>query len=165
MSSVRPVIFTDKQYAIMDDLSAYKAVNASEAAGAGLDLEHMKAAVRALAKLHAMGLAYFGQGSEDVTSFSEVLKLLIDKPYQPSASQQDKQEAKDELEAGFNNLLAVVRLVHLCHSNNRSTERRSEQERLNNGIFFANQVLRRRRRRHRRRRQEALRRPPHEHLH
>ncbi len=98
------VIYSDKQYAIFDDMSDY-----SSGGDAGLDLDHMKASLRALARLHAMSYAYFNAGGADVKGFSEAMKLVVERHYQPSASVDDKAEARQQLTTGFNNLLSVVR--------------------------------------------------------
>lgn len=39
---------------------------------------------------------------------SQVLKLMIDKQFQPSATSEDKRRAKEELETGFEKALALV---------------------------------------------------------
>lgn len=74
----------------------------------GLDLEHMKLALKSLAKLHAMSYAYFNSSNADINEFSATLKLMIDKYYQPSASKEDKALAKERLAEKFDNLLQVV---------------------------------------------------------
>ena len=62
----RPVIFADGQYAIFDDMSEFK-VQTDET---GLDLEHMKLALKTLAKLHAMSFAYFNNANVDIKGVS-----------------------------------------------------------------------------------------------
>ena len=64
----RPVIFADGQYAIFDDMSEFK-VQTDET---GLDLEHMKLALKTLAKLHAMSFAYFNNANVDIKGVSNL---------------------------------------------------------------------------------------------
>ena len=71
----------------------------------GLDLDHVKLALKTLAKLHAMTYAYFNNANTDVKDFAVTLRLMVDKYYQPSASSEDKSQAKKELEANFEHLL------------------------------------------------------------
>ena len=42
----------------------------------GLDLEHMKLALKTLAKLHAMSFAYFNNANVDIKGVSYFLKRL-----------------------------------------------------------------------------------------
>lgn len=77
----------------------------------GLDLDHMKLALKTLAKLHAMTYAYFNNAKTDVKDFAVTLRLMVDRYYQPSASSEDKSQAKKELEANFEHLLQVVSTV------------------------------------------------------
>ncbi len=100
----QPVIYADSKYAIMDDISSYKTVSS----GSFLDLDHMKQALKALARLHAMSYAYFNRGSDDVKQFSEALKMIVAKQYQQQAQPEDKNAAKDFLERMFENMLGVV---------------------------------------------------------
>ena len=71
----------------------------------GLDLDHVKLALKTLAKLHAMTYAYFNNANTDVKDFAVTLRLMVDKYYQPSASSEDKSQAKKDLEANFEHLL------------------------------------------------------------
>ncbi len=71
-------------------------------------MEHMKLALKSLARLHAISFAYFTNGTDDIKAFSEALKLMIDRHYQPSASPEDRTKAKDKLSASFDNLLNVI---------------------------------------------------------
>lgn len=103
----QPVIMADHQFAIFDNIEEYKTYTNEE----GLDLAHMKQALKALGKLHAMTYAYFQRGDADVKGFSEILKVMIDKNFQPSASASDKQEAIDILAKGFDNLMALIKNV------------------------------------------------------
>merc|ERR1712123_434350 len=97
------VIYADKQYAIFPDISAYKQCNQRT-----LDETHLKAGVRALAKLHAISFAYFNRSSDSVKEFSEVLKVLVDRHYQPAATPEDKNEAKKILERQFENIVSTI---------------------------------------------------------
>jgi hypothetical protein len=96
------VIYADKQYAIFPDISAYKQNIQST-----LDETHLKVGVRALAKLHAISYAYFNRSSDSVKEFSEVLKVLVDHPYQPAATPEDKNQAKKLLEKQFESIVSV----------------------------------------------------------
>ena len=49
-----PIVYTDDKYEIFDDISGYKNAPVSD----GLDLPHMKLALKALAQLHAISFAY-----------------------------------------------------------------------------------------------------------
>ena len=77
----------------------------------GLDLDHMKLALKTLAKLHAMSYAYFNNAKTDVKDFAVTLRLMVDKYYQPSASSEYKSKAKSQLEANFDHLMQVVSTV------------------------------------------------------
>lgn len=66
----QPVILADNQFAIFDDISNYKVYNSD----VGYDLEHMKQALKGLAKLHALSYAFFNKDSAaDMKNFSEVV--------------------------------------------------------------------------------------------
>eukprot|EP00092_Neocalanus_flemingeri_P006024 GFUD01006492.1.p1 GENE.GFUD01006492.1~~GFUD01006492.1.p1 ORF type:complete len:1066 (-),score=329.83 GFUD01006492.1:50-3049(-) len=93
------VIYADKQFAIFPDISAYK----QHASQQALDETHLKAGVKALAKLHAISYAYFSRSSD-----SEVLKLLADRHFQPAATPEDKDEAKRILEKQFENIVKTL---------------------------------------------------------
>jgi len=97
------VIYADKQYAIFPDISAYKPCIKST-----LDETHLKVGVRALAKLHAISYAYFNRSSDSVKEFSEVLKVLVDRHYQPGATHEDKAEAKRMLETQFESIVTSM---------------------------------------------------------
>ena len=99
----QPVIYADARYAIFDDISAYKTVTGF------LDMDHTKQALRALAKLHAMSYAYFNQGTDDIKGFSEVLKMIVAKNFQPTAQQEDRNSANTFLNMMFENMLSVVK--------------------------------------------------------
>ena len=68
----------------------------------------MKFALKTLAKLHAMSYAYFNNARVDVKDFAVALRLMVDKYYQPSASSEDKAEAKTMLEQNFDHMIQVV---------------------------------------------------------
>ena len=74
----------------------------------GLDLDHMKLALKALAKLHGMSFAYFNNANTDLKEFSNTLKLMVDKHYQPSASIEVKNMAKNELNEDFEKLMNAI---------------------------------------------------------
>ena len=101
----RPVIYADSQYAILDDLKAYKTFRDDT----GFDLEHMKIALKGLAKLHAMTYAYFNRGSDNLQNFAQTLKLMVNRHYQPSSAKEDIDAKKIELALKFEYLLEVVR--------------------------------------------------------
>ena len=46
--------------------------------------------------------------SDDVKSFSEMLKVLVDHHYQPTASSQDRDEAKAGLESMLEKLTSIL---------------------------------------------------------
>ena len=71
-------------------------------------MDHLRLALRSLARLHAMSFAYFSTGTTDMKAFSEALKLMIDKHYQPSAQPEDRASAKGTLAKSFDNLLNVI---------------------------------------------------------
>merc|ERR1712013_370861 len=97
------VIYADKQYAIFPDISAYRPCKQST-----LDETHLKAGVKALAKLHAISYTYFNRSFDSVKEFSEVLKLLVDRHYQPAATPEDKAEAKRMLEKMFEGIVTTM---------------------------------------------------------
>jgi len=99
-----PVIYSDAQFTILPDVSSFKYHDSNIA----LDEIHMKVGVRALARLHAISYAYFNRSSDNVQDFSAMLKVLVDHHYQPTASSQDKDEARAALEAVFDNLIKVL---------------------------------------------------------
>lgn len=99
-----PIIFADGQYAIFDNMAELKV----QTDQIGFDLEHMKQALKTLARLHAMSYAFFNHSNVDVKDFSTALKLMINKSFHTSASPQDKAKAKSEIQAGFENLLSVL---------------------------------------------------------
>ena len=101
----RPVIYADSRYAIFDDLKAYKTFRDDT----GFDLEHMKIALKGLAKLHAMTYAYFNRGSDNLQNFAQTLKLMVNRHYQPSSAREDIDVKKNELALKFDYLLEVVR--------------------------------------------------------
>ena len=101
----RPVIYADSRYAIFDDLKAYKTFRDDT----GFDLEHMKIALKGLAKLHAMTYAYFNRGSDNLQNFAQTLKLMVNRHYQPSSAKEDIDAKKKELALKFEYLLDVVR--------------------------------------------------------
>ena len=68
----------------------------------------MKLALKTLAKLHAMSYAFFNNANVDIKDFSIALKLMIDKFFHPSASAEDKSQAKQKLEMGFEHLMQVI---------------------------------------------------------
>ncbi|TRY70635.1 hypothetical protein TCAL_17285 [Tigriopus californicus] len=103
----RPVIMADSQYAILDNLTDYRKFEDKT----GLDLEHVKCALRGLAKFHALSYVYFNQGNEDVHQFSEDLKMMIDRFYQKSANATDKQIKRDQLDMDFRRVLSLLRTV------------------------------------------------------
>merc|ERR1712013_295254 len=97
------VIYADKQYAIFPDISAYRPCKQST-----LDETHLKAGVKALAKLHAISYTYFNRSFDSVKEVSEVLKLLVDRHYQPAATPEDKAEAKRMLEKMFEGIVTTM---------------------------------------------------------
>ena len=101
----RPVIMCDSQYAILEDLQDYKLMLDDT----GFNLDHIKKTLKAMAKLHAMSYAYFNNSGDDVQSFSEALKMIIAKAYQPSAPAPAKEQQKTELTQSFERLLLVIR--------------------------------------------------------
>ena len=104
------VIFADNQYAIFDDVKNYhKASNAND----GFNTSHLKTGLKALAKLHALSYAYFEKADDDVGSFTKVLSLMIDPPYQPSASVLDKEQAKQDIVGSVSNLASVLQSMGL----------------------------------------------------
>ena len=68
----------------------------------------MKLALKTLAKLHAMSFAYFNNANVDIKDFAMALKLMIDPSFHPSASAEDKSQAKKKLETGFEHLMQVI---------------------------------------------------------
>ena len=68
----------------------------------------MKLALKALAKLHGMSFAYFNNANTDLKEFSNTLKLMVDKHYQPSASIEVKNMAKNELNEDFEKLMNAI---------------------------------------------------------
>lgn len=98
----QPAIFTDNQYTIVNDMGDYNI--ASTMGDIGLDLNHTKMALKALARLHAVTFAYFEKTKE-----REALQVMFDAPYQPSATADDKANAKEKLSESFDNLLRLVR--------------------------------------------------------
>ena len=104
----RPVILSDSQYAILDDMRNYKDFSDDT----GMDMDHMRQALKALAKLHAMSYAYFSLGQSDVKAFSETLKMIVDRHYQPAASADDKAAKRAELAANFDATLDVLRALN-----------------------------------------------------
>ena len=96
-----PIVYTDDKYEIFDDITGYENAPISD----GLDLPHMKLALRSLAQLHAISFAYFAE-VKDVT---DVLDVLIDKCYQPSASKEVQKTEKTKLSQMFERLLQVIR--------------------------------------------------------
>ena len=103
----RPVIYADSQYAIFDDMKNYKQFTDDT----GFDLPHMKQSLRGVARLHALSYAYFNKSGDDVMEFSEVLKVMIDRHYQPSAGPDDRKRKAAELEASLDVLLNLLRSV------------------------------------------------------
>ena len=99
------MIYADSKYAIFDDLKAYKTFRDDT----GFDLEHMKIALKGLAKLHAMTYAYFNRGSDNLQNFAQTLKLMVNRHYQPSSAKEDIDAKKKELALKFEYLLEVVR--------------------------------------------------------
>ena len=99
------MIYADSKYAIFDDLKAYKTFRDDT----GFDLEHMKVALKGLAKLHAMTYAYFNRGSDNLQNFAQTLKLMVNRHYQPSSAKEDIDAKKKELALKFDYLLEVVR--------------------------------------------------------
>jgi len=104
----RPVIYADSKYAIFEDISGFKPAS-NAASNEGLDLEESKKVLKALARLHAASFAYFNQGDEDIKAVSETLKMIVIKNFQPSASAEDKAEAKEKLESFFEAAINVAR--------------------------------------------------------
>ena len=102
----RPVIYADSRYAILDNLNTYKIIDRDST---GFDLEHMKIALKGLAKLHAMTYAYFNRGSDNLQNFAQTLKLMVNRHYQPSSAKEDIDAKKKELALKFEYLLEVVR--------------------------------------------------------
>jgi hypothetical protein len=100
----QPIIFADTQYAIFDDMADFK-VQADET---GLNMDHMRLALKTLARLHGMSYAYFNNAKTDLKLFSRTLKLMIDKFYQPSASSEDRAVAKKQLGISFDHMIKVV---------------------------------------------------------
>ena len=103
------VIVADHQFAIFDNMDKFKPFQPASLLQ-GLDLDHAKVALQSLAKLHAMSFAYFNTEDDgvDALTFSQSLLMLIDRKYQPSASQESIQEAQSELEDDFHKILSVV---------------------------------------------------------
>ena len=101
----RPVIYADARYAILDNLQNF----AQFRDDTGFDLEHMKIALKGLAKLHAMTYAYFNRGSDNLQNFAQTLKLMVNRHYQPSSAKEDIDAKKKELALKFEYLLEVVR--------------------------------------------------------
>jgi len=97
------VIYADKQFAIFPDISDYKQSNSRI-----LDEAHLKVGVKALAKLHATSYAYFNRNSDGVQEFSEILKVLVDKHFQPVATAEDKSEVKSLLDGQFENIITLL---------------------------------------------------------
>ncbi len=100
----RPVIYADAQYAIFDHLKSYKTFRDDT----GFDLEHMKVALKGLAKLHGMTYAYFNKSGDDVKAFSDVLKLVVDRHYQPWAAKEDILRKKQELVRKFEFVMQTI---------------------------------------------------------
>ena len=89
-----PMVYEDEKYEIFDDISGYKKATTLD----GLDLPHIKLALRSLAQLHAISFAFEG------------LDVMIEKCYQSYALKEDQKIEKRKLSKSFEKLLQVIRL-------------------------------------------------------
>lgn len=98
------VIYADEEYAIFNDIKLYQKQSLDKV----LDEAHLKAGMKALAKLHAISYAYFNKSENNIKEFAEVLKLLVHHEYQPSATHNDKAQAKIQLEKKFMAIFGIL---------------------------------------------------------
>jgi len=63
--------------------------------------------VRSLARLHAISYAYLTRTSDN-NDLTDVLKFLVDKSYQATASPSEREDARANLESQFSAVLALL---------------------------------------------------------